>query len=217
MVGEPKPIEHIPNDVMARLHRFVAFIFVLAMLGAVTWLARDFILLRATALWIVSDPISRADAIVVLGGGLETRPSRAAELWRKGLADKILVSQTMRTVSGSGTPSDTEINHLLRLGVPADAIETFGTANTNTREEAVALRRWAERNSASVFIVPTEIFPARRVRWIFRRVFLDTTVRVIVSSSEPPHYRHYNWWRSEKGSTALRTELLKYIYYLLRY
>ena len=40
-----------------------------------------------------SDPITRADAIVVLGGALQTRPFLAAEMWRRGLADKILISQ----------------------------------------------------------------------------------------------------------------------------
>jgi hypothetical protein len=76
--------------------------------------------------------------------------------------------------------SHTELNRevLLKLGVPAGAIETFGTANKNTREEAVALREWAERNAASAFIIPSEIFPARRVRWIFRREFFGTAVSI---------------------------------------
>ena len=61
-------------------------------------------------------------------------------------------------------PSQSELNRkiLLKLGVPAGVIETFGTANRNTRDEAVALREWAERNAASVFIIPSEIFPAFR-------------------------------------------------------
>jgi uncharacterized SAM-binding protein YcdF (DUF218 family) len=113
---------------------------------------------------IVSDPISRADAIVVVGGGLQIRPFVAAELWQRGLADKILISQAPeeRAVSIGAMPSHTELNReiLLKLGVPAGVIETFGTANRNTRDEAVALREWSERNAASSFIIPTEIFPA---------------------------------------------------------
>ena len=70
-------------------------------------------------------------------------------------------------------PLHSELNRekLLKLGVPIGSIEIFGTANESTRDEAVALREWAERNAASAFIIPTEIFPARRVRWIFRREF----------------------------------------------
>ena len=84
-------------------------------------------------------------------------------------------------------PSHTELNReiLLKLGVPGGVIETFGTANKNTRDEAVALREWAERNAASVFIIPTEIFPARRVRWIFRHEFFGTAVKIEVPSLKP--------------------------------
>ena len=150
--------------------------FVLVTVVAGGWLLREPVLRGAANLWIVSDPISRADAIVVLGGGLETRPFIAAQMWRRGLADKILISQfpEERAVSIGVMPSHSELNRqiLLKLDIPADAIETFGTANKNTRDEAVALREWTKRNAASAFIIPSEIFSARRVRWIFlSRVF----------------------------------------------
>lgn len=116
-------------------------------------------------------------------------------------------------------PSQSELNReiLLKLGVPASAIGTFGTASKNTRDEAVALREWAERNAASVFIIPTEIFPARRVRWIFRREFSGTAVRIEVPSVEPPGYTRWDWWKKEQGLVAFQNEVLKYIYYRLRY
>src|SRR5205823_5216865 len=109
-----------------RLGRYAAVIFMLASVAVGGWLVRERVLVGAADLWIVSDPTTRADAIVVLGGGPETRPFVAAELWRRGLADKILVSQGSR-----------DRNRLLKLGVPADAIEKFGTAITNTRDEAI--------------------------------------------------------------------------------
>ena len=81
-------------------------------------------------LWIVSDKVTHADAAVVLGGGLEVRPFAAADLYRKGLVNKVLISQVEedRVASIGVVPGHTEINRqvLLKLGVPADAIETFG-------------------------------------------------------------------------------------------
>jgi uncharacterized SAM-binding protein YcdF (DUF218 family) len=68
----------------------------LASVAAGGWLVREPVLVGAADLWIVSDSITRADAIVVLGGGVETRPYAAAELWRRGFADKILISQGLR-------------------------------------------------------------------------------------------------------------------------
>jgi uncharacterized SAM-binding protein YcdF (DUF218 family) len=195
--------------------------FVLAGVATGGWLAREPALRAAADLWIISDPISRADAIVVLGGGLETRPFVAAELWRRGLAHKILISQGLdeRAASIGAIPSHSELNReiLLKLGVPAGAIETFGTASKNTRDEAVALREWAERNAASVFIIPSEIFPARRVRWIFRREFSGTAVIIEVPSVEPPGHTRWDWWKTEQGLLAFQNEFLKYIYYRLKY
>jgi len=203
------------------LRRPLIGMFVLATVVAGGWLLREPVLVGAADLWIISDPVSRADAIVVLWGGLATRPFEAAELWRRGLADKILISQAPeeRAVSIGAMPSPTEFNReiLLKLGVPAGAIETFGTTNKNTRDEAVALREWSERNAASMFIIPTEIFPARRVRWIFRREFSGTTVSIEVPSIEPPDYTRRDWWKTEHGLVAFQNEVLKYIYYRLKY
>jgi uncharacterized SAM-binding protein YcdF (DUF218 family) len=206
---------------LSRFCRYTAVMFVLAGVASGGWLVHEPVLLGATNLWIVSDPVSRASAIVVLGGGLETRPSVAAELWRRGFADKILISRGVEKQAASmgAIPPDSELNRevLLKLGVPDAAIEKFGTASTNTRDEAIALKKWAERNAASVFIIPTEIFSARRVRWIFRREFSGTAVGIEVLSFEPPGYTRWNWWKTEKGLVAFRTELLKYSYYRLKY
>src|SRR6516162_993793 len=136
--------------------RYAAIIFVLSSFATAGWLIREPLLLGAANLWIVSDPVSRATAIIVLGGGLETRPFVAAELWRRGLADKILISQgpEERAVSIGPMPSQSERNRaiLLKLGVPAGAIGIFDAVSKNTRGEAVALRAWAEQNGASAFI-----------------------------------------------------------------
>jgi hypothetical protein len=201
--------------------RLAIAMFVLAAVMAGGWLLREPVLVGAANLWIVSDPVSRADAIVVLGGGLATRPFVAAEMWRRGFADKILISQTLeeRAVSIGAMPSHSELNReiLLKLGVPAGVIETFGTANKNTSDEAVALREWSERNAASVFIIPTEIFSARRVRWIFRHEFFGMAVSIEVPSIEPPDYTRRDWWKTEHGLVAFQNEVLKYIYYRLKY
>jgi DUF218 domain len=131
-----------------------------------------------THLWIVSDSITRADAVAVLGGGLEYRPFVAADLYKEGVASRVLVS---RASLGHG-----ELNRkaLLKLGVPDAAIEMFGTQIRTTKDEALALKDWAEQNAASVLIVPSEIFAARRVRWIFNREFHGTAVRIQVPGFE---------------------------------
>jgi hypothetical protein len=114
-----------------RLGRYAAVIFVLASVAVGGWLLREPVLVGAADLWIVSDSITRADAIVVLGGGVETRPYVAAELRRRGFADKILISHgSEERAAGTGDIAlHSELNRekLLKLGVPVGSIETFGT------------------------------------------------------------------------------------------
>ena len=201
--------------------RAATIITMLATVGISAWLGREPLLRGAASLWIVSDPVTRADAIVVLGGNFWVRPLVAADLYGRGLANKILVSQTadVQQTSVTVSPTDTELNRtaLLKLGVPPSAIESFGNANSNTREEAVAIRQWAERNAASAFIIPCEIFSARRVRWIFHRELSGRAVRIEVPSFEQSGYTRGEWWKTEQGVIAFQNELLKYIYYRLKY
>ena len=160
--------------------------------------------------------------MVVLGGGINSRPFEAADLYAKNLVKKVLLSKVEegRSVVIGAQPGHTEANRniLLKLGVPDSAIVTFGTANKNTWEEAVALKGWADRNAVSVLIIPTEVFSARRVRWTFRRAFAGTAVRIEVPSFDPPtEYTRTDWWKREAGVIAFQNEVLKYLFYRLNY
>ena len=199
--------------------RLATAVLVVTCLCVGTWIERDPLLRDMADLWTVSDAVTHADAAVVLGGGLEVRPFAAADLYRRGLVNKVLISQVEegRVVSIGVVPGHTETNRqvLLKLGVPADAIETFGNANKSTRAEAVALGAWADRNNASTLIIPTEIFSARRVRFIFRRELPTKSIEVL--SLEPPEYGKGDWWKTDTGLVAFQNEILKYLYYRIKY
>jgi uncharacterized SAM-binding protein YcdF (DUF218 family) len=203
------------------VRRSAVVMLLVAGLGVGTWVERDPLRRGAAELWGVSDTVTHADAIVVLGGGLDVRPFAAAVLYKKGLADKVLISQVKddRVAAVGAALGHTEAIRrvLLSQGVPPSAIETFGSANLNTVDEARALRKWVEYHSASVVIIPTEIFTARRVRWVFRRELAGQAVRVEVPSFEPPQYTQTDWWKAEQGIVAFQNEVLKYIYYRLKY
>jgi hypothetical protein len=211
----------VPRPRFQPLRRSLTIVLLLSFLFLVMWLAREFLLCGAAELWIVSDTVTHGDAAVVLGGGLGVRPFVAADLYRQGIVSKIVVSQVAeeRFVDMGVIPGHTEINRkiLLQSGVPDTAIETFGIANKNTAEEAASLKDWADRNASSVLIIPTEIFSARRVRWIFRHEFSDKSIRIEVPSFEPERYSRAEWWKTEDGMITFQNEVLKYIYYRLKY
>jgi uncharacterized SAM-binding protein YcdF (DUF218 family) len=203
--------------------RLGAAILLLTVLAAGVWLGREPLLRGAADLWIVSDPVTRADAVAVLGGGLEVRPFVAAELYKKGLVTKVIVAQVGEAKTRSSKilalPGDNELNRLLllKLGVPEAAIEMFGQENRSTKDEAVALRDWADQHGVSRIIIPTEIFAARRVRWIFNREFAGSAVRISIPSFEGPGYTRAEWWKTEAGMITFQNEIMKYLYYRLKY
>ena len=59
----------------------------------------------------------------------------------------------------------------------------------------------------------SEIFSARRVRWIFDRELSGSAIKIEVPSFEQRGYTRNRWWETEQGVTAFQTELLKYVYY----
>jgi hypothetical protein len=66
---------------VTRWRRCFAIGLALASLCAAAWIEREALLRGAADLWIVSDPVTPADAVVVLGGGIDMRPFVAADLY----------------------------------------------------------------------------------------------------------------------------------------
>jgi uncharacterized SAM-binding protein YcdF (DUF218 family) len=196
------------------------FLLVLLLLVAAGWTARRALLRDAAALWIVSDAPIHADAAAVLGGGLEYRPFAVADFYRRGLVPKILVSNIGASpaerlgVLRSHVRENIEV--LEKLGVPADAIEPFGSNLKDTYAEAVALHEWAKRTGAHTILVPTDIFAARRLRWIMHHIF-GKDAAVLVPAVDPPDYTRNDWWQTEGGVVTFQNEVIKYVYYRLKY
>jgi uncharacterized SAM-binding protein YcdF (DUF218 family) len=129
---------------------------------AFAWMARASILRGVAGLWVVSDALDRADAIVILGGRLDVRPLAAAALYKRGFAQQILVSNVRAgpIIPLQLLPSQIELTSqiLFKLGVPQQAIGEFGDGSSNTYEEARAVLDWARTSGAGSLIIPTDAF-----------------------------------------------------------
>lgn len=207
--------------VARRARRLAIGLVLLGVLLATAWIARAPLLRGAAGLWIVSDAVAPADAIAVLGGGLDVRPFAAAKYYHQRLAGRVLVASVRPGAAESigVVAPHAELNRqvLLRLGVPADAVESFGSGLANTREEALALRAWAERARVRSLIVPTEVFSSRRVRWMLQHAFSGSGISVRVTAHDAPEYTRDDWWRHDLGLIAFQNEVLKYAYYRFKY
>ena len=181
---------------------------------ALLWFERSAILDKAGHLWVVSDQIKSADAAAVFGGRVDTRPDAAAKLYKAGMVRQILVSSPHADDADADIPDRDE---LLKLGIPAAAIRTFGYAPKNTFEEASALAHWASKNHARRIIVPAELFASRRFQWIVHREVRKAGAKAMIEAVAPPSYDLDDWWEQKYAVNDFETELIKYVYYRLVY
>ncbi len=166
------------------------------------------------------DPSPPADAIVVLMGSVKDRTARAAELWRKGLAPKIVFVEAEKTHAIPGIrPPDGEATYLyLRaLGVPEeDILFDSGADITSTVEEAEAVLATVRRQlpGAQKLILSTSWYQSCRASWIFEKLYKGSYALSIYSLPAP---RPLVWYEREQDFLMTFNEYLKWAYYLLKY
>ena len=156
----------------------------------------------------------QADAMVVLGGGSDERPTRAAELFRAGAAARIIVS-------GAGDATANQ-RILVAAGVPPSAIELEGKSRStkqNAQFSIPLLRRLgAERRTQGAanplrVIVVTTWYHSRRALRTFQHYAPD-----LQFYSRPSYYRYPRVEWSRAGiSGYIRGEYVKLAGYWVCY
>ncbi len=170
---------------------------------------------------LIEKPVfpEKADAIIVLMGDVNDRIPYAAELWKRGVAPKIVF------VNDESTPlqernlrlsdGETTYRYLLQLDVPAEAlIYNRKTAVSSTFEEAAAAFQTVQEElpEAKHLIICTSWYHSSRAAWVYRH--LNPAHYQITSSSSPaPEV----WYAKEINFLAVFNEYLKWVLYLLKY
>ena len=205
----------------SRLKRWLVGLGLAAALVTGCYLLRAPIMRESAQAWVVNEPLTNADAIVVLGGSPSTRPFVAAKLFNEGYAPRVLV------MSNEGSPTDDlgvttrdlDLNRrvLRALKVPDSAVVAVGRNVSSTYEEALAVRDWARSNRVRRLLIPTDLFHTRRVAWIFGKSLQDSGVEVRVSAIPHRKYGTTNWWQHEDGLIGFQNEILKFGLYWKKY
>ncbi len=203
-----------------RWKRWALRLLVTGTLLVVVYLCRGWLLPGVARFLDVSEPPQAVDAVMVLGGGAETRPFVAAGLVRAGLARRALVP-TVRLdpahEDGLTPPENEVIRRVLRVrGVPDAAIVTLPGEVDSTRDEARALNRFLEAEPDTTVAVVTNGFHTRRARMLFSHELGGRMDRVHFVAAPTDGFDADNWWRSEGGFTCYVTEYFKLVYYGLR-
>ena len=106
-------------------------------------------------------PAQRADVIVVLGGETPNRSARAAELFKAGVAQQVIVT-------GAGDAALIQ-RQLVRAGVPASAI-LLEEESMSTWENAIFTDRLLRATHAREAVLVTSWYHTRRSLATFRKV-----------------------------------------------
>jgi uncharacterized SAM-binding protein YcdF (DUF218 family) len=179
-----------------------------------------FSLFLFAARWLPdSDEAVEADSIVVLAGD-SRRTLYAADLFKQGMATRVLISRPMRGVRetilrdlGISVPDAEQYERmiLIQKGVTASAIDIFGYGSISTYEEGVALGRYLGSSKPSLLVV-TSPYHVRRARMILRNALPNAEVRVLATPYEQFPER---WWTSQDAARDLILEITKIAYYSL--
>ena len=179
----------------------------------------------AGRLLVVADPLPPStDAIVVLAGSIPTRVLEAADLYRAGLAPRVVVTrerlargESVLRVRGVHIPESDELTiaALEQLGVPAHAIVRLRRRARSTESEARTVARYACSHRLRSLAIVTSRPHSRRARLIYRRALADA-VAVAVRPSRYDVFAAARWWHIPRDAKIVLYEYERLIHYWLR-
>ncbi len=179
----------------------------------------------AGRLLVVADPLpASADAIVVLAGSIPTRVLEAGDLYRSGLAPRVVVTRE-RLLRGDAAlrargvrlPESDELTlaALEQLGVPPHAIIRLRRRTRSTENEARTVARWACAHRLHRLVIVTSRPHSRRARLIYQRA-LTPTVAVTIRPSRYDVFSAQHWWRIRRDAKIVLYESERLLHHWLR-
>jgi uncharacterized SAM-binding protein YcdF (DUF218 family) len=189
---------------------------VLALAGA--------LLLPAAGRYLVAeDPPERADAIVVLAGSYPDRVLEAVELYKRGLAPRIILCREPETTGlrrlaelGLTVPRPSDVSRMVaeQLGVPPAAVEILDRAGDSTYAEAETVLDEVTRRGYRAILLVTSKYHTRRAAAIYR-LLAGGRVKVIVRAASMDDFQAERWWRHRMSTRRLIIEYQKLLNFQL--
>ena len=174
-----------------------ALFVVLLLAGLTAWFCPQ------QVLTVDSGPV-KADAMVVLGGGMPERPERAAELFKQGEASKILIS-------GQGDCASNE--KLLEQEGVTNAAIILECKSRTTRENAEFSIPLLRSLGAHRVIIVTSWYHSRRALMCFEHYGAG-----IKFYSRPSYFAYPRAeWHPKRISGYVKSEYVKLLGYWVRY
>jgi uncharacterized SAM-binding protein YcdF (DUF218 family) len=201
----------------SRLRRALLVIASLFALAGLVYLVHVPVLVEMAHFLDVSVPPERSDVLFLHMGQIESRPIHAAELYRRGVAPRVVLARPTDdlAVKMGIMPDEADASARLMeaLGVPASAITIvdYPGGTTSTTDEARALREYLARHPARRITAVTSRYHTRRARWNLRRQLSGLPVEIRMDGTDDPTFDETNWWKDEHGLVYCFEEYLKFV------
>ncbi len=186
------------------------FLIFLIVLIAVVYLTRYPILRFAGDFWVMDETPQFSDVIVILSDDNyeAARATRAAQLFKSGMAPRILASgRLLRPYAGIAELMEHDLE---AQGVPANVIVPFPHHAGNTREEAIADAQAIASHGWKKVLLVTSNYHTRRADYIFARTLPKGTELRVVSAPDS-EYDPNSWWEHRTGLKRFLYETAGYI------
>ncbi len=156
---------------------------------------------------------ARADVIILLGGNSKSRLQTGMELYRQGLAPRILLIGEASPDPPSAHPlPNVRLLYLLEENVPRDAILVDARARSSY-EEAIDARSMMRQHGWSRALVVSDPPHMRRLSWIWRKTFRGIDSTYLLIPTHPLWWNAGTWWRDDWAQRFVLTEIIKIGYY----
>jgi uncharacterized SAM-binding protein YcdF (DUF218 family) len=172
--------------------------------------------------WLVDgDELEKTEACFVLGGNSYERGLAGVAVYEKFPDQKFVATggnYPYQILCLDTTMFEAELTRhfMIKKGVPADQVAALTNAHS-TMEESDEILQYCKDHSLKKITVISSSFHLRRVRRVFEEKFQDAGISICFHGATSVEYDQTNWWKNEEGLIMTNNEIVKLIYYAIKY
>ena len=173
---------------------------------------------------VVTTPLERCGAIVPLASHEYDRILEAVDLFKKGFASRIVLSEVTRPAGYEQlleldvtVPQLHEVQKMiaLNLGVPEDRILVIERHAYSTNSELQVIFEFLKQNDLNSVILVTSKYHTRRTQKLFNSI-TGENIKVIIQASRYDPFDPDRWWKSRRDTKFVIYEYLKLLNYYVK-
>jgi len=161
------------------------------------------------------------EACFILGGNSFERGLQGVEIHRQFAQQKFVATGgnyplQIQALDTMMTEAQLTRHIMTRKGVPSEQIEILQTAHS-TMDESEEILAYCKSNGIKNITVVSSSLHLKRVSWVFNDKFEEAGITVHYTGANAIDYDYTNWWKNEEGLIMVNNELVKLLYYAIKY